>query len=142
MSQFLESVASEARILAEIWFELLELYRTGSKVDAIPEDLAAKIRKTSHNQVSHFGELELFYSYHIAEKYSDLMNGEFVKAMTELLSKRERCRDILGRRLVVKDWLREPPNESKVDSLESAVLAIQSEAARLSGLAKACNILQ
>ncbi|MEL7513704.1 MAG: hypothetical protein AAGK03_03760 [Pseudomonadota bacterium] len=137
LSDFLEIVAQDANILADIWNELLNLYRSGADLNDIPNDVKEKLRAASFNQVGAFGELVTFYEYFLREyDQADKTNRDFILAMTNIVEGRNDLRSLIGEGYVVHDWEQEAPSRSKVDTLEKAALAMKQEAARLTALAK------
>ncbi len=138
---FLDTVASDAKILAELWVELLGLYRQGVSTTEMPVDYQEKLRKASHNQFGTFGELKVFY-HHIARVFGDEhgkeLNSSFMKSLALVTEYRSAARRFLNPRLEafhVKDW-NDSDGAIQVNTLEDAVAAMNQEAGHLAGLAK------
>lgn len=139
LSEFLNTVAQDAEILADLWTEILEQYEMGLKEIDLPKDFNSKLRKASFNQGGVFGELKIFYEYYLKENFFEKMNGQFVLSLLNILEYRTLARsdlDNMRNKFAITDWMDEKDKQDKIENLENLVENMHKEASRLRALAK------
>lgn len=138
LATFLDEVAKDATILAQIWADLHRLsQQDGTCLEALDE-IRANIERASFNQIGAFGELAVFVDF-LDSTLGD--NADFVRALRDLLTFRGIAREVFdaswpGESLVIQAWAGDAPSRERVRTLMDAVTAIHEEAGRLRALAK------
>jgi hypothetical protein len=140
-AEFLDTVAKDATILADIWTELLDYYRKGIDIDNVTGEFEQKLRSASYNQYGQFGELQVFYHY-LKERFGtdndNYATSSFVTSIAKIGSHRDDARRILDiglNALSLKRW-DGTSQASSLTTLEDTVMAMKQEAGHLRGLAK------
>jgi hypothetical protein len=145
IADYLDSIAEDAKGLAELWREILKKYNEGIKDPSADEGIDKAITDLgaySFAQEYRFSKLEAFYediSKVIGGKGEDELQSGIMGTLGALLQFRNLAKDRVEAKLAharQKVFLDEENSQAEIRNIESAVLAMQREAASLEVLAK------
>lgn len=133
--EFLAEVASDARILADVWQDLVNGYSEGLANQEWSETLRAKMRAASFNQFGVFGELQVFQWFTETEAVS----GEAVEALNRIAWGRKEARSVIDTFLKELNQGNSAVNAGAAENLGrlyEAVTELNAQAGRLSAMVK------